>query len=141
MARLNQRNTSLKILRQNIQRLSRMVALRRVRRLIVKLIRLKSIFRSHCYFNRPKHYNVKAHYQYNVPAVLQLPPDMYFQAFRMSKNEMKSLAIEILTDNVFKPKGPRPQAPVMYQLALLVYRLAHVVEVAVLARLFRCSRK
>lgn len=57
----------------------------------------------------------------------------------MKKAELKDLATQLETDEEFARKGNKPQAPVLYQVALVVYRLAHVVEQSVLASIFKCS--
>lgn len=59
----------------------------------------------------------------------------------MDLSELKLLSAQLGRDISFARIGKKPQAPVLYQVALLVYRLAHVVEVGMLASLFHCSSK
>ncbi|EIW70047.1 hypothetical protein TREMEDRAFT_61809 [Tremella mesenterica DSM 1558] len=61
-------------------------------------------------------------------------------AFRITTAEMSRLDEMFGGDEVFRSVGTKPQAPSLYQLGLLVFRLAHGHDTATIARTFGISR-
>jgi len=118
-----------------------MAALHQVRRILCPLYALRRQFRQNRYYTRPRKYTTRNAHTQRTPRVLKLPPSSFFQAFWMTKSDLERLSALLGDDHVFARKGKRPQAPVLYQVGSLVYRMAHIVEVGMLALLFDCSGK
>jgi hypothetical protein len=142
MVHISARARAVKNIDSKIARLRRTLFLRASREWTIALLRKRHEILSHRYYKRSS-YGPTFRPKEDSPltrALFQQTEEKHRIDFRMTISEMADLVELFGKDEVFARKGKKPQAPPIYQLGLLVHRLAHGHEVHTIRTKFGIGR-
>lgn len=121
MARETVRYKTVKRLKRYILTLAPLYQSQLVRHVLVYLCRVHTIISSYRYWNRYPGDRTRARFNEFGIDLFETREEEHFYAFRMTPPELRSLVSIFEHDLVFISTGPKPQAPPLYQIGLLLY--------------------
>jgi hypothetical protein len=119
--------------------LARHYRLMSVRRCIRKLRRYRSMIRRYRYFEHFLGHRRRLPFNRINISLFDLEGLEHYHTFRLYPDILRNFSRLFEKDQVFISRRSKPQAPPLYQLGLLLNRLAHQTDVRQLSFLFRVS--